>query len=222
MLPFGEPRYRCDHQFFANITINKLYGKLFQDETEIITSHIESGSNLINLKINRLFSMRDSKWAAVRRFPDRIRRSSPKTSLWTTESIIDFTHNRRVLASTFMSRRYKTVYLIRDILFWNLLIFSILQRPTLSRKADPVWSNPCLGTTMQEAIGSVRPMRAETFCCGASAASRNDVAVYWNVPREIYWNILKNKYPQTSPKSLSMPGVSSAVKIPLRVSPRLA
>ena len=105
-----------------------------------------------------------------------MRSSSPKTSLWTTESIIDFTHNRRVLASTFMSRRYKTVYLIRDILFWNSLIFNILQRPTLSRKADPVWSNPCLGTTMQEAIGSVRPMRAETFGCGASAASLNDEA----------------------------------------------
>ena len=59
----------------------------------------------------------------------RLRNSSPKTSLWTTESSIDFIHNRRVLANAFMSRCYKTAYPIRGILFYNLLTFNILQTP---------------------------------------------------------------------------------------------
>lgn len=59
----------------------------------------------------------------------RLRNSSPKTSLWTTESSIDFIHNRRVLANAFMSRCYKTAYPIRGIMFYNLLIFNILQTP---------------------------------------------------------------------------------------------
>ena len=142
----------------------------------------------------------------------RLRNSSPKTSLWTTESSIDFIHNRRVLANAFMSRCYKTAYLIRGILFYNLLTFNILQNP----KDDSVCSTPYLENDYAESHKSVRPMRAERFFAERArpyAMMRQDFTQNVNVP--LIWRLVADWTFDAAPESLPLPKQSSNMVFPV-------